>query len=58
MAIAVCIIVNMKFKAETMIVTRKNLFIKEPTALKRKMQDMLRCFDRFDEALAACFKFE
>jgi len=31
--IAVCIIVNMKFKAETMIITRKNLFIKEPTAL-------------------------
>ena len=33
--IAVCIIVNVKLKAETMIVTRKNLFIfiKEPTAL-------------------------
>jgi len=34
--IAVCIIVNMKFKAKTMIVTRKNLFIKEPTALMAK----------------------
>jgi len=31
--IAVCKIVNMKFKAKTIIVTRKNLFIKEPTAL-------------------------
>jgi len=26
----------MKFKAKTMIVTRKNLFIKEPTALKQR----------------------
>ena len=26
--------------------------------LKRKMQDMLRCFDGFDEALTACFKLD
>jgi len=31
--IAVCIIVNMKFKAKNMIATHKNLFVKEPTAL-------------------------
>ena len=35
-SIAVCIVVSMKFKAEILIVARKNLFIKEPTALKEK----------------------
>ena len=32
--IAICIIVSMKFKAKTMIVTRKNLFIILQTAIK------------------------
>jgi len=34
--IALCTIMNMKFNAETMMVTGKNLFIKEPMALTQQ----------------------